>query len=365
MSLTFFTRLPRNTTDRLFGEGRLHLLWELPPGSDTLLHMMHFSCFEAFNSVVSLSVGSSNWYSPHLVRNSKILVSGVSGPIGTALAPSLRAGGWSVTRLVRGQPANAEQIAWDPGKPVPPEAVSGFDAVVHLAGESIFGRWTAGKKQNILHSRVEGTRHLAQALAQAEEKPKVFVCGSAIGYYGNRGEESLNEESAPGAGFLAEVCQKWEEATMPAVQADIRTAHLRTGIVLSPKGGALGAMLLPFKLGLAGRVGDGKQWMSWIHVQDLVGAIHHILKNDLLQGPVNLVAPRPVRNAEFTKTLAEVLSRPAILPLPAFAVKVIFGEMGEDLLLSSQKVEAGKLISSGYPFRYRELRPALEAILNG
>ena len=150
---------------------------------------------------------------------------------------------------------------------------------------------------------------------------------------------------------------------MPAVQADIRTAHLRTGIVLSSKGGALGAMLLPFKLGLGGRVGDGKQWQSWIHVQDLIGAIHHIMKNDLLQGPVNMVAPKPVRNTEFTKTLASVLSRPAILPLPAFAVKTVFGEMGEELLLSSQKVEPGKLISSGYPFRFRELRPALQALL--
>jgi uncharacterized protein len=299
-----------------------------------------------------------------LVTTSKVLVSGVSGPIGAALVPSLRAGGWSVTRLVRGQfggrNANIEQIRWDPSKPVDPVAVSGFDAVIHLAGESIFGRWTARKKQNILHSRVEGTRNLAQALAQAEEKPNVFVCGSAIGYYGDRDEELLKEESAPGAGFLAEVCQQWEEATTPAVQADIRTAHLRTGIVLSAQGGALGAMLLPFKLGLGGRVGDGKQWMSWIHVQDLVGAIHHILKNDLLQGPVNMVAPRPVRNEEFTKTLAGVLSRPAILPMPAFAVKAVFGEMGEDLLLASQKVEAGKLISSGYPFRYRELKESLQ-----
>lgn len=269
-----------------------------------------------------------------------------------------------MTRLVRGQAvgrnANIEQIPWDPARPVDPAAVSGFDAVIHLAGESIFGRWTASKKQKILLSRVEGTRNLAQALAQAEEKPKVFVCGSAIGYYGDRGEELLKEESPPGTGFLADVCQQWEEATMPAVQADIRTAHLRTGIVLSRQGGALGAMLLPFKLGLGGRVGDGKQWMSWIHVQDLVGAIHHVLKNDLLEGPVNMVAPKPVRNAEFSKTLAAVLSRPAILPMPRFVVKALFGEMGEDLLLASQKVEAGKLISSGYPFRYRELKESLQ-----
>ncbi len=272
-----------------------------------------------------------------------------------------------MVRLVRGAvaggPADDAQIAWDPATPLAPQAVSGFDAVIHLAGESIFGRWTAAKKAKIRDSRVAGTLNLAQALARAEEKPKVFICGSAIGYYGNRGDEVLREESAPGTGFLAEVCQEWEEATMPAVQADIRTAHLRTGIVLSPRGGALGAMLLPFKLGLGGRTGDGRQWMSWIDMHDMIGAIHHILKNDLLQGAVNMVAPKPVRNAEFAGTLASVLSRPAIFPMPAFAAKAVFGEMGEELLLGSQKVEPGKLISSGYPFRYRELSGSLRHLL--
>jgi uncharacterized protein (TIGR01777 family) len=295
--------------------------------------------------------------------NSRILVSGVSGPIGAALLPSLRTSGWSVVRLVRGTAAGAGQVAWDPAKPIAPEAVSGFDAVIHLAGESIFGRWTAAKKRKIRDSRVVGTLNVASALAGAEEKPKVFVCGSAIGYYGDRGDELLSEESLPGTGFLAQACQEWEEATIPAVQADIRTAHIRTGIVLSPKGGALGAMLLPFKLGLGGRTGDGRQWMSWIDVRDVVGAIHHILKSDLLQGAVNMVAPKPVRNADFAATLAGVLSRPAILPMPAFAVKAVFGEMGEELLLGSQNVEPGKLISSGYPFRYRELRASLDALL--
>ena len=297
--------------------------------------------------------------------NSKILVSGVSGPIGAALLPSLKTNGCLVVRLVRSRATDDSQIAWDPARPLAPETVSGFDAVIHLAGETIFGRWTAAKKQKVRDSRVTGTLNLASALAQAEEKPQVFICGSAIGYYGNRGEELLREESAPGTGFLAQVCQEWEEATMPAVQADIRTAHLRTGIVLSPKGGALRAMLVPFKLGLGGRTGDGQQWMSWIDVRDMVGAIHHILKNDLMQGPVNLVGPKPVKNAEFAATLASVLSRPAILPMPAFAVKAVFGEMGEELLLSSQKVEPGKLISSGYPFRYRELRASLQNLLKG
>ena len=297
--------------------------------------------------------------------NSKILLSGSSGLIGQALLPSLKSGGWSVVRLVRGPASGEDELSWDPAQPISPQAVSGFDAVIHLAGESIFGRWTEDKKRKILDSRVAGTLNLATALAQAEEKPKVFVSGSAIGYYGNRVEETLREDSAPGTEFLAEVAEKWEEATTPAVQADIRTAHLRTGIVLSPKGGALKAMLLPFKLGGGGRIGSGQQWMSWIDIRDMVGGIHHILKNDLIQGAVNLVAPKPVRNAEFASTLASVLSRPAIFPMPAFAVKAIFGEMGEALLLGGQKVEPGKLISSGYPFRYRELRGSLEGLLKG
>jgi hypothetical protein len=298
--------------------------------------------------------------------NSKVLVSGASGLIGSALVPTLKSSGWTVVWLVRPESANrsnGEQIVWQPSQSLAPETVSGFDAVIHLAGETIMGRWSTAKKKKIMDSRVIGTMNLSQALAQAEEKPKVFISGSAIGYYGDRGDEALTEMSAPGTGFLAEVAEKWEEATTPAVQADIRTAHIRTGIVLSTQGGALAAMLLPFKLGLGGRVGSGQQWMSWIDVQDMVGAIHHILKNDLIQGAVNLVAPRPVRNAEFAKTLASVLSRPAIFPMPGFAVKAIFGEMGETLLLGGQKVEPGKLISSGYPFRSRDLRASLQGLL--
>jgi uncharacterized protein len=295
--------------------------------------------------------------------NSRILVSGVSGPIGAALLPSLRSNGVSVVRLVRGQPTGNEQIAWDPAIPLSGATVSGFDAVIHLAGEAIFGRWTAARKEKIRDSRVVGTFNLSSALSQAEDKPKVFICGSAIGYYGDRGDETLREESAPGTGFLSEVCQDWEEATTPAVQAGIRTVNLRTGVVLSPRGGALGAMLTPFKLGLGGRIGNGRQWTSWIDVRDMVGAIQHILKNDLIKGPVNLVAPNPVRNAEFVKTLAAALSRPAIFPSPAFAVKLAFGEMGEEVLLGSQRVEAGKLISSGYQFRYRELMASLAGLL--
>ena len=291
---------------------------------------------------------------------SQILVSGVSGPIGAVLLPSLKTGGYEVTRLVRGAVTGDNQISWNPSRPISPDMVSGFNAVIHLAGESIVGRWTKTKKTNIRESRVAGTTALAEALAQAKDKPEVFVCSSAIGYYGDRGSEVLNEQSKPGVGFLAEVCREWEAATQAAANAGIRTVRMRTGVVLSPSGGALGKMLTPFKMGVGGKIGNGQQWMSWIDVQDMVGAIHHILKSDLLQGPVNMVAPKPVTNAEFTRTLAGVLSRPAILPMPAFAVKLAFGEMGETVLLGSQRVEPSQLVISGYPFRFTDLRASLE-----
>jgi uncharacterized protein (TIGR01777 family) len=302
------------------------------------------------------------------LRMSRLLVSGASGTIGIALLPTLESSGAHIVRLRRGNAArnatnDEEHIPWDPAQPVSPDAVSGFDAVIHLAGESIVGRWTPAKKAKIRDSRVLGTRNLAQALAQAKEKPEVFVSSSAIGYYGNRSDELLKEESSSGTGFLPEVCREWEAATRPAAEAGIRTVQIRTGVVLSPTGGALGKMLLPFKLGVGGRLGDGHQWMSWIDVEDMVGAIHHILKNDLLHGPVNLVAPKPVTNLEFTRTLASALSRPAIFPVPAFAAKLAFGEMGEEVLLGSQRVEPTKLIMSGYPFRFRELRASLEHVL--
>jgi uncharacterized protein len=300
--------------------------------------------------------------------HSRVLVSGVSGLIGSALIPSLESSGAGIVRLARAESApnrssRTETVLWDPSQPLAPETVSGFDAVIHLAGESIAGRWNAAKKQNIRDSRVIGTRNLAEALAQAKSKPRVFVCGSAIGYYGNRGDEVLRENSTAGTGFLADVCRDWEAAAQPASKAGIRTVHLRTGIVLSAKGGALAKMLTPFKLGVGGRIGDGRQWMSWIDIEDMIGAIHNILKSDLLQGPVNMVAPKPVTNAEFTQTLASVLSRPAILPVPEFAVKAAFGEMGEALLLGSQRVEPARLVGTGYPFRFRELRESLKNVL--
>lgn len=265
--------------------------------------------------------------------------------------------------LVRRPATSDAEIAWRPDQPISPEAVSGFDAVIHLAGESIAGRWTAAKKQRIRESRVRGTRNLAQAVASAPRKPQVFVSSSAIGYYGDRGEEILTEESSPGAGFLAEVCRVWEAATEAAAKAGIRTVQIRTGVVLSATGGALAKMLPPFKLGLGGILGNGRQWMSWIDIQDMVDAIQHIVKTDALRGPVNMIAPAPVINLEFTKTLAGALKRPAIFPMPAFMVKLAFGEMGETVLLGSQRVEPAKLAASGYQFTFRDLRTSLAGLL--
>jgi uncharacterized protein len=294
----------------------------------------------------------------------RILVSGVSGPIGAALVPSLASGGTQIVRLVRGGAKNAEQISWEPLAPVSPAAVSGFAAVIHLAGESVVGRWTDAKKKAIRESRVLGTRNLATALAKSDAKPRVLICASAVGFYGNRGDELLREESPSGQGFLPEVCREWEEASRIAAAAGIRTVNIRIGLVLSPKGGALGNMLTPFKLGLGGRIGSGQQWWSWIHIDDIVGAIHHALHTESLAGAVNLVAPNPTRNAQFTKILASVLGRPAFFPVPEFALRAAFGNMAaQELLLASQRVEPAKLVSSGYSFRFRELRAALASLV--
>ena len=292
----------------------------------------------------------------------RILVSGVSGPIGKALLPVLRTRG-KVVHLVRGNAAGDDQVSWDVTKRIGPESVSGFDAVIHLAGETIVGRWTAIKKARILESRVQGTTSLAQALANAPQRPRVFVCASAIGYYGNRGDEILREESTPGNDFLAHVCQQWEQATRAAKEAEIRTVNTRFGLILSRDGGALPKMLPAFRMGFGGRVGDGRQWWSWIHVADIVGGILHILENESLDGPVNLVASSSVRNAEFTKVLAGVLHRPAIFPMPAFAARLAFGEMAEGLLLASQRVEPAKLLASQYSFQYSQLDSALAHLL--
>jgi hypothetical protein len=295
--------------------------------------------------------------------SSKVLLSGASGLIGAALIPSLEAQGYSVTRLIRGVPSGVNQIAWDPARPIASESVSGFEAVIHLAGESVVGRWTAEKKARILESRVLGTRHLSEALAKSAKPPRVLISASAIGYYGDRGEEILNEESTSGKGFLPRVCHEWEAATQAASDAGIRVAHIRIGVVLSSKGGALQPMLLPFKLGLGGRIGSGRQWLSWIDIDDLVGAVHHVLKTDSLHGAVNMVSPEPARNLAFTKLLAGVLSRPAIFAMPAFVAQLAFGEMADETLLASQRVEPAKLLASGYVFQQPDLKQSLEKLI--
>jgi uncharacterized protein (TIGR01777 family) len=296
----------------------------------------------------------------------KILVSGSTGLVGKALVSSLTGAGHQVIRLVRSQPGPGEKdIYWDPATgTLDANRLEGFDAVVHLAGESIAeGRWTAEKKARIRNSRVKGTQLLAASLAQQVQRPRTWICSSAIGYYGDRGAEILREDSRPGSGFLPDVCREWEAATKPAADSGIRVVNLRTGLVLSSAGGALPKMLPPFKLGVGGKLGTGRQYMSWISIDDLVGAIQHAFEKDSLGGPVNAVSPHPVTNLEFTKTLGRVLSRPTIFPVPAFAVRLMFGQMGEDLLLASARVEPARLAGSGYVFRYPVLEGALRHVL--
>jgi len=294
----------------------------------------------------------------------KVLVSGSTGLIGTALVRALEAGVHSVVRLVRGA-AQPGGIVWDPlaGK-LDPAAIEGIDAAVHLAGENIAsGRWTAAKKQRIRESRVQGTKLLAETLAKLQKPPAVFLSGSAIGWYANRGDEVVREEAPAGSGFLADVCRQWEAAGEAVLARGIRLLKLRTGVVLSGEGGVLARMLPPFRLGMGGRVGDGKQWMSWIAIDDVVAAILHAIAKKELAGPVNFVSPAPVTNAEFTRTLGHLLGRPTIVPMPAFAARWAFGEMADELLLASTRVEPRKLAASGYGFRYPDLESALSAIL--
>jgi len=293
-----------------------------------------------------------------------IAVTGASGLVGSELIPFLTTGGHDVTRIVRGEAGDGE-VNWDPAAGnFDVSSIDGVDAVVHLAGENITaGRWTAALKQRIRDSRVNGTRLLCEALARMKTPPKVLIAASAIGFYGNRGDEVLDESSEPGEGFLSEVCQEWEAATTPAKDACIRVVNLRIGVVLSPKGGALAKMLTPFKLGGGGIIGDGGQYWSWISIDDVAGAIHHALMTDTLSGPVNVVAPNAPTNREFTKTLGRVLRRPAILSMPAFAARLALGEMANDLLLASTRAEPKKLLESGYKFRQPTLEQSLRHVL--
>jgi hypothetical protein len=294
-----------------------------------------------------------------------VLITGSSGFIGGALATHLGARGWEVLRLKRSGDG-AGGLWWDPGKHVMHlDAAPPLDAVVHLAGESIaFGRWTAAKKARILNSRVEGTRLLAQTLAGLRAKPKVLVSASAIGFYGDRGNEVLDESSEPGDGFLADVCGQWELAAAPAAEAGIRLVTARLGMVLSAAGGALKRMLTPFRLGMGGVLGRGDQYMSWIAIDDVVHAVEHLLSNEDAAGPVNLVAPDPVTNRQFTRTLGKVLHRPTVMPMPAWAARLAFGPMADELLLSSARVMPGRLRATGYTFHLPQLEPALRSVLN-
>lgn len=297
----------------------------------------------------------------------KILISGSHGLVGKALINSLSKDGHEVVRLVRqARTAGAAEIEWHPEKGmIDAERLEGLDAVVHLAGESIAsGRWTSEKKRAIIDSRVKGTRLLSESVAKLSQPPAVFVSASAIGYYGDRGDEQLTEQSAPGAGFLADVCREWEKATAAAEEKGIRTVLARFGIILDEHGGALAQMLTPFRMGVGGRLGDGKQWMSWIALHDVVSAIRFLIDDNFVSGPVNFVSPFPVTNAEFTRTLASVLSRPAIFPVPAFAARLAFGEMADALLLSGQKVEPAVLQARGYAFSLPRLELALRKILH-
>jgi uncharacterized protein len=297
----------------------------------------------------------------------KILVTGSSGLVGSALVPHLKAKGHQVIRLVRSAPKDkATEIYWNPEKgTLSAEELAGVEGSVHLAGESIAeGRWTEEKKRRILESRVKGTTLLSETLAKLKEKPKVLVSASAVGFYGSRGDEKLSEQSASGDDFLAEVCRAWELSTQSAAQSGVRVVNLRFGVILSREGGALPKMLTPFRMGLGGKLGNGRQFMSWIALDDVVGAIEHALENEALRGPVNVVAPEAVTNYEFTKTLGGVLSRPTILPVPAFAARLMFGEMADATLLSSQRVEPARLKESGFVFKYPELEGALKHTLS-
>jgi uncharacterized protein len=299
------------------------------------------------------------------LRAMNVLVSGASGLVGSELVPALAASGHKVMRLVRHKATpGAPELAWDPSGPPTPDLFAGFDAVVHLAGETIMGRWTDAKKERIRRSRVEGTRQIAESLAQAKSGPRVLVQASAIGYYGNnRDDELLHEESAPGKDFLAETCQQWEGASAPAEQAGVRVVRFRIGMILSPKGGALKQMLLPFRLGLGGRIGSGRQWMSWVALDDVVGAIEFALTHESVRGAVNLVAPEPALNRDFTAALAKAVHRPTIFPVPKLAVHVLFGEMGDTLLLASQRVEPRKLRAAGYHFQCEWLEGTLREMV--
>lgn len=294
----------------------------------------------------------------------KILITGASGLIGKALQKSFEEKGYEMLLATRSEPKDVRHIQWNADTGFADEdleRLEGLDAVIHLAGENIAGlRWTEEKKKAIRDSRVFGTRTMIEAFARLEKKPKVFISGSALGFYGDRGDDEMTEANSAGTTFLAEVCKEWESESRRAEDLGIRTVLLRTGIVLSKDGGALATMLTPFKLGVGGVVGSGKQWMSWVSLDDVVGIINYALENEEVRGAVNVVSPNPVTNEEFTKTLGSVLYRPTFLPLPEFAVNLVFGEMGDALLIDSTKVIPKRMKDAGYEFKFTDLKTALE-----
>lgn len=295
----------------------------------------------------------------------RIAITGAGGLIGGALRAKLVGDGHEVLSIGRHHPERPPDIRWSvPHAQLNPGALEGLDAVVHLAGEPIVGKWTPAKKQAIRDSRVDGTRLLASTLAGLQRKPLVFISASAIGYYGERGDAVLDESSSAGEGFLPEVCAAWEAASRPAASAGIRVVNPRFGVVLSGSGGALKQMLPAFRLGLGGPLGNGAHWMSWIGIDDAANAILHLIGEGSVSGPVNLVSPRPVTNRQFTRTLAAVLRRPAVLPLPRFVARLALGELADAALFASQRVEPGRLKQCGYTFAQPDLRGALQAALD-
>jgi len=296
----------------------------------------------------------------------KILITGSTGLIGSKLIPLLSDEGHTVTRLTRTRSgASLNTAYWDPESgEIEVGKLDGHDAVIHLAGENIAGRWNRKKKSKIEDSRVKGTMLLSRTLARLNSRPGVVVAASGIGYYGDRGNQVLTEDSGPGGGFLARLSIKWEDALGPARDAGIRVLNMRLGVVLTPEGGALGKMLPPFRLGLGGRMGSGEQYWSWIAIDDVLSAIYHSVVSEGLRGPVNFTAPKPVTNREFTETLADALGRPAFFHVPGFALRALLGGMADEMLLSSARAIPSRLLGSGFTFRYADLESALNHLLS-
>lgn len=291
----------------------------------------------------------------------RIAIAGASGLVGKALTPLLEAEGHDVVRLVRSWP-KAGEIEWHPNQDsIDTGKLEGFDAIINLAGENVAeGRWTEEKKKKIHDSRVNGTHLLSEAIAKLTTKPRCFLCASATGIYGDRGDETLDEQSESGGGFLAGVCREWEKATEPAHRAGVRVVNFRFGPILARAGGMLEKMLTPFKMGLGGKIGAGKQYISWVAIEDAVAVIKRVLSDDSIRGPLNVVSPKPVTNERFTRALGEVLSRPTVMAVPAFAARLAFGEMADEMLLVSQKVIPKKLQAAGFQFEYSDLETALQ-----